>query len=472
MGPGGMGPGAIDAGVASNADASGTEPFDAGVLDTVSDAGGADAARSLDGVDPGALPPTDKQLALGRAHACSLDLLISGLICWGDNGHGQASVPNLDDPNFVAAGGDVTCVVDDGMLRCFGDGTYAQTSVPPRLTATEVAVGARHVCALTEAGAVRCWGDDSYWQASPPALTAAYAIGAGERHSCALTDEGVRCWGDDALGQLNAPAVQHGSQLAVGTNHGCVIAAGRVTCWGGSVRALRDSATTGSRGVLAIAAGGSHNCAITTAGVECWGDSAARSLAPRDLTHPQQIAVGGSGDGAFACARHLQGVACWGDDSLGQMTYDGLPLHALYRSEVVIDASASVIWDVLADLDSYPMWNPYTIAMESAFKVGEPMVMTVRMNDLLTLSQTEYIRVIEPEYKMCWGIDTTTPELNSGERCQWLEPLPGGGTRYVTEDLIEGTLNPIVRGLFDTDLQVGFEGVAAGLKAYIEERRP
>jgi len=124
---------------------------------------------------------------------------------------------------------------------------------------------------------------------------------------------------------------------------------------------------------------------------------------------------------------------------------------------------------VLLDLESYPLWNPYTVAMESTLRIGDPMVMTVKMNELLTIEQIEHIRVLEAGHKVCWGIETTTPELNSGERCQWLEALPGGGTRYVTEDLIEGILNPVVLGLFDSDLQRGFDGVARGLKARAEQ---
>ena len=217
----------------------------------------------------------------------------------------------------------------------------------------------------------------------------------------------------------------------------------------------------------AIAAGKSHTCAIDGGRVRCWGAPAARDLTPRELTWPRQIAVG-SGELPFACARHQQGVSCWGDDSLGQTRYSGYPLHILYRAEAQIAAPPDVIWGVLMDLDHYGAWNPYTIAMRSTLKLGDPMIMTVKMNDLLTIEQTENIRVLEPGHKVCWGIDTTTPELNSGERCQWLEPLPSGGTRYVTEDLIEGALNPIVLGLFDNDLQLGFDGVARGLKARAE----
>ena len=95
------------------------------------------------------------------------------------------------------------------------------------------------------------------------------------------------------------------------------------------------------------------------------------------------------------------------------------------------------------------------------------MVMTVKMSELVTLEQTEHIRVLDGR-KACWGINTTTPEANSGERCQWLEPLPDGGTHYVTEDLIEGTLNPVAIGLFGESTRLGFEGVARGLKQRAE----
>ena len=119
------------------------------------------------------------------------------------------------------------------------------------------------------------------------------------------------------------------------------------------------------------------------------------------------------------------------------------------------------------DLKNYGLWNPYTIAMKSSLKVGDPMVMTVKMNNLVTLEQTEYIRVLDGR-KACWGINTDTPEANSGERCQWLEPLPNGGTRYISEGLIEGTLNPLVLALFGEDTRDGFNGVARGLKARVE----
>lgn len=411
--------------------------------------------------------PTDgKMLALGRAHACSLDEKISGVLCWGDNRRGQARVPLLVGPEYVAAGGDVTCAIASGLVRCWGDGRYGQTRVPFFLgQTTQVAVGDRHVCALTRAGRVRCWGDNDLTQGNVPTLSTVRSLAAGTAHTCALLDDGVTCWGDGSAGQLAVPSLSAPTALALAGDHSCAIDGGDVVCWGGDSDALQATKPM-LDAPSALATGAHHVCAIDQSGVVCWGDGAT-DLTPRELTFPQQIAVGGDDSEGFACARHLQGVACWGADGRGQTRYDGAPLHLLYRSEVEIDAPPEFVWDVILDLDSYPDWNPYTIAMESTLQVGDPMNMTVVMNPLLTIEQVENIRVIE-QGKACWGIDTDSPAANSGERCQWVEALPEGRTRYITEDLIEGTLNPLVLLLFGNAVGDGFDSVARALKVRAE----
>jgi Regulator of chromosome condensation (RCC1) repeat len=464
--PSAVADGSLDSAVADGS-------LDSAIADAMTDSAvvdamqpGKDAQVAPDGQVPGPVKPSVKQLVLGRAHGCSLDPAISGLICWGDNRHGQATVPSLDSPTFVAAGGDVTCAIDGARVRCWGDDAHGQLAVPAGLgRATQLAVGDAHACALTAAGAVRCWGDDAFGQLGVPALRDVKALGAGVRHSCALAQGGVTCWGDDAQGQSHAPTLVSPVQLAVGGFHSCALAQGGVTCWGGSA-ALRAAVPTLSSPTL-IAAGRSHSCALDSSGARCWGDPAAGGLAPRELTNVKQLAVGGAEGFAHACARHQQGIACWGDNRLGQTAYDGRPLHVLYRAESSIAAPPAAVWSVLMDLKNYGLWNPFTTAMKSTLKVGDPMVMTVKMSALVTLEQTEHIRVLDGR-KACWGIETTTPESNSGERCQWLEPLPDGGTRYVTEDLIEGTLNPVAIGLFGENTRVGFEGVARELKVRVE----
>jgi hypothetical protein len=395
-------------------------------------------------------------LALGRAHGCSLDPDISGVICWGDDSRGQTRVPLLFGPTAIAAGGDVTCAIAGGRVRCWGDASHGQLAVPRDLrNPTSIAVGDTHACAVTSEGRVRCWGE-----LEDPEVEGAVAVAAGAHHGCALLEQRVQCWGDESEGQLAVPALVRPSALVAGGNHTCVLDGDSVVCWGGTVG---DRVPPLDQPSL-IAAGAAGVCALDAVGVHCWGEHDAPDLTPRELTLPFALSVGGG----HACARHLQGVACWGDDALGRTRYDGAPLHLLYRAEAEIDAPPELIWDVLIDLERYPAWNPYTIAMRSTLQVGDPMIMSVKMSPLLTIEQTEHIRLIEPGHKICWGIETETPELNSGERCQWLEALPDGRTRYVTEDLIEGSLNPTVTLLFGDAVRDGFLAVAAALKQYVE----
>lgn len=436
----------------------------------------ADSGRSADlaGKEQAAAStPEGKQLALGRAHGCSLDSGIDGVLCWGDNSQGQTDVPDLLNPSFIAAGGDVTCAIGTFGPRCWGDGSHGQLDVPLGLgTVTQLAVGSAHVCALTSRGEVRCWGDNDADQGKVPKLSKVLSISAGARHTCALTATAITCWGDNTNGQLDVPALSKPSQVAAGSAHTCAIVGtkpvgDKVVCWGGASKAIVSDVPAVTRPSV-IAAGEQHSCVVDATGVQCWGEGDASDLTPPELTNVQQLAIGGGGGLAHACSRDLQGVKCWGDNSLGQTKYDGGTFHVLHHSEATINAPAALIWDVLMDLDGYPDWNPYTTAMMSTLKIGDPMVMTVKMDDLITLTQTENIRVLEEGHKVCWGIDTDTPTLNSGERCQWLEPHADGSVRYVTEDLIEGSLNPLVTALFGQDVQVGFDGVAKALKAHCE----
>ena len=91
-------------------------------------------------------------------------------------------------------------------------------------TATEIAVGEYHSCALLDDGSVKCWGRNSYGQLGIGNTTqigdgegelrglstvdlgsgrTAVSITAGKWHTCALLDDGsVKCWGDNGYGQL------------------------------------------------------------------------------------------------------------------------------------------------------------------------------------------------------------------------------------------------------------------------------
>ncbi|MGI8413381.1 MAG: hypothetical protein ACR2LV_08555 [Solirubrobacteraceae bacterium] len=155
-------------------------------------------------------------LSAGGAHTCAI--LDDGTVrCWGFDASGQLGYGNTNDV------GDTPASTPDKL---------GPVNLGPGRTATAISAGFAHTCAVLDDGSVRCWGDGADGQLgygstnnvgdTPVATPArvgpvnlgrgrtAVAISAGDLHTCALLDDDtVRCWGDGAYGRLGYCAVSN-----------------------------------------------------------------------------------------------------------------------------------------------------------------------------------------------------------------------------------------------------------------------
>ena len=152
-------------------------------------------------------------------------------------------------------------------------------------TATAIAAGAGHACAILDDGEIKCWGQNGSGQLaqgdtvagrrpgrdgrrprSDRPLPDAVAIAAGQLHTCALFGNGVVfCWGQNVLGQLGI---------------------GNTNNWGdGGLEALNPIDLGTGRTAVAIGAGGYHSCAVLDDGTaKCWGSNGSGELGQGDTT--------------------------------------------------------------------------------------------------------------------------------------------------------------------------------------------
>ena len=268
--------------------------------------------------------------------------------------------------------------------------------------ATDVATGGQHSCAVADGG-VRCWGNNNNGQLGNGSTTAsliplqavppgsgATAVAARLYHSCAVVDGGIKCWGSGASGQLGngtyessstpvqaIPANSGVTAIATGyyfdwnwydQSHSCAVVAGGVQCWGaGGLGQLGNGATnsssipvqtiSASKGVAtAVAAGGAHSCAVVDGGVKCWGAGGSGQLgngAYSNSLTPVKAIPAGSGVTAVAaghthsCAVVAGGVQCWGAGENGQLgngTTDSssIPVQAIPAGSGATAVAASI----------------------------------------------------------------------------------------------------------------------------------
>ena len=239
-------------------------------------------------------------------------------------------------------------------------------------TASAIAVGEFHACALSTQGAVRCWGRNDYGQlghnmpsvmesatpVTPVGLTTGVrAIGAGRYHSCAaLTAGGARCWGGNLYGELGNGAMGTGERSPVvvsnltgltavsisgGDSSTCLATTtGTMRCWGrgydgqlgnGSMGFNTDTATPVTvsgvtSGATQVTCGYGFACAVVSGGARCWGSNfylvlGNNSGASTVQTTPGPVtnltsgvtAISGSASDHVCALTTAGAVKCWGE---------------------------------------------------------------------------------------------------------------------------------------------------------------
>ena len=270
---------------------------------------------------------TARAIEAGDNHTCAI-LDNESVKCWGANASGQLGLGDTINR------GDNSSDMGDSLLA---------VNLGAGRTATAIAGGYAHTCAILDNESVKCWGSNSSGQLGlgdtdsrgdsssdmGDNLTTvdlgsgrtAKAISTGDSHTCAILDnEKVKCWGANTYGQLgqgddnnrgdvpgemggNLTTVDLGSgrtatSITTGAGHTCALLDDdSVKCWGrGLVGQLGDGKASHldsppnlsiklgtGRTAKAIAAGNFHTCAILdNSSIKCWGKNDSGQLGLSD----------------------------------------------------------------------------------------------------------------------------------------------------------------------------------------------
>ncbi|HLT35862.1 MAG TPA: SRPBCC domain-containing protein [Enhygromyxa sp.] len=140
----------------------------------------------------------------------------------------------------------------------------------------------------------------------------------------------------------------------------------------------------------------------------------------------------------------------------------------VFVTRVEIDASVERVWSIIANLDGYRDWNPFTPRIETDFVVGHPIVLHVDFGRAKPRRQVEFLRRWAPGEELRWGMTIGPAWFFRAERVQRVEPLGPERCRYVSEDAFAGLFSPIVEALYGAKVQRGFDALGAALKRLAE----
>ena len=256
-----------------------------------------------------------RDAAIGRITTCGVDRDDTGW-CWGPNQRGEVGVD--------------TMVAGPGSLALL-----PRKVVNGDVKFEKIAAGWRHACGIATTGQTFCWGHNSVGELGNgtadtlarrvPTLVAGghrfVELALSARHSCAIADDGFAyCWGNNQFGQLGD-----------GTTTDRLVPT-RVV---GNIPFTRIVTASGFAGLSTepvptprVQAGVAHTCGIAVGGgAFCWGWNGNGQLGDgTSTTRTSPVAVKGGlpfdelgAGGSYTCGRRGNEIWCWGSNSAGQL---------------------------------------------------------------------------------------------------------------------------------------------------------
>lgn len=132
-----------------------------------------------------------------------------------------------------------------------------------------------------------------------------------------------------------------------------------------------------------------------------------------------------------------------------------------------IAASPEQVWQVLADLASYPQWNPFVVSATGELFEGERLRVHLRPPDSRPVTVRPTLSSVVPGQELRWTGSLGPRGLFHGEHTFRLQPL-GRGTHFVQHERFTGALVPLVLPRLSDRLQQGFEEMNAALRTRAE----
>jgi hypothetical protein len=137
------------------------------------------------------------------------------------------------------------------------------------------------------------------------------------------------------------------------------------------------------------------------------------------------------------------------------------------RTEIGIDRPAAAVWVILADIDTWPSWNPFAKA-SGRLAVGETLQVEIRPPGKRPMTIRPTVVKLKPGVELRWMGHLVVPGLFDGEHGFRIEPEGDERCRFRHFERFTGVLSAPLLWLIGDATRRGFEAMNLALKARAE----
>jgi hypothetical protein len=138
------------------------------------------------------------------------------------------------------------------------------------------------------------------------------------------------------------------------------------------------------------------------------------------------------------------------------------------ETSIEIQASATKVWQVLTDFESYPDWNPFVRQIQGTLAVGETLNVKVKSSEKGEMTFKPKVLNTEQDHEFRWKGHLLIPGIFDGEHAFTIEAVDEGHVRFLHSEKFTGILSPLIFGMLGKNFHKGFEQFNEALKVTSE----
>lgn len=138
------------------------------------------------------------------------------------------------------------------------------------------------------------------------------------------------------------------------------------------------------------------------------------------------------------------------------------------EKEIIINASAHTVWEVLKKLDLWREWNPFIIQSEGEIKVGNRLKNVMKNGDK-TFTFKPKVLAVEAKKGFEWKGHLLVPGIFDGKHGFRIEVMGPDQVRFVNYENFSGLLSKMIMKKIYADTATNFDRMNQALKARVEE---
>ncbi len=139
------------------------------------------------------------------------------------------------------------------------------------------------------------------------------------------------------------------------------------------------------------------------------------------------------------------------------------------QTRIDINATATVVWRILTDLNQYHCWNPFVVSASGEAALGNTLVCVPQMPGGRRYTFRPVVTRFVPEREFAWTGHVLHSSLGAGEHIFQLQDLGNHRVRLIHDEIFTGVLAPLVVLFAGKKTIRGFELMNEALKKEAEK---